>query len=160
MGPPASHSALSISTEGEKRQALCFLPPAPHVLSLCLSKDAPETRLSHFKQVSGKWELAISNLPPPPPVKEHLVLAALLWWKRPLGPEQRLPVCGREAQHDAELERGGPGWLVLSLIQWPWKVNFSWHSFAVHCFYSPVLSGHRTTFNFTSVISQPQTAEI
>ena len=66
MGPPASHSALSISTEGEEKAGAVFSVPAPHVLSLCLSKDAPETRLSRFKQVSGKWELAISNLFFPP----------------------------------------------------------------------------------------------
>ena len=158
MGPPASHAALSVSRGRKGRHCVFCPPPQLHFSSLCLAKDTPETQLSHFKQVSGKWELAISNLFFSNQGAFCFASSPLV--EKVLGSDKSLSRCGTEAQGDTKTDRDGPELPCSFVNSMTMKSKLSWHSFVVHCFYSPVLSEHRTTFDFTSVISQPQTAEI
>lgn len=155
MRPPASHSVFCL-LRGEKRQALCFL--LTNFSSLCLSKGT----LKHDCHILSKW-MESKNLKLPFfffPNQGAFCFASSPWWKGVRVWQVCLP-----------LWQGGPGWhkdrremdqswLVPSLIQWPWKVNFPDTVLWFTAFIPPVLSEHRTTFNFTSVISQPQAAEI
>lgn len=154
MGPPASRSThLPFLQRGKGRRCV-FCPITSHP---CVSR-APQKHNGH---ILSKWvEVRIRNFQPLFQIKEHSVLSAPFWWKRCFGLTSASPfVAGRcgVTPRQTEMDRS---WLVPSLIQWPWKVNFPDTVLWFTAFIPPVLSEHGTTFNFTSVISLPQSAEI
>ena len=110
-----SFCSLHLHRGGGKGRRCVFCPCPPRLIFVSL-EGCPRNTIVTFQ--ASEWKVRISNFQSffsPTLVKEHSVLAALLWWKRRSGPEQRLPVCGREAQHDAEADRGGPG-LACSFV--------------------------------------------
>lgn len=153
MGPSA-HSPFR--QRWERGSHCVFCPMTSHP---CVLARTPQKHTCHIlsEWVGGNWELEISYLFFL--IKEGLFCQSPsdgegVWvWQVSLFVAGRPRVMWRQTERDQS-------WLVPSLIQWPRKVNFPDTVLWFTAFIPPVLPEHRTTFNFTSVISRPQTAEI